>query len=195
MVKSPDVIARMRVAGRIAAEVLAVTGAAVSPGGDDRGARPDRPPGLHRAGRLSLHPQLPRLPEVDLHLGQRGDLPRHPRRPPAGGRRHRQYRRHRLYRRCARRLQRHLRRRRGRSRIAGAGRGHPGVPGPGHRRGPTRVGRISDIGRAIEAHASAHGYGVVRMFVGHGIGEQFHISPSVPHYYTAGRRPRSCSPG
>ena len=48
-----------------------------------------------------------------------------------------------------------------------------------------RPGRpISDIGRAIETHASAHGYGVVRMFVGHGIGEQFHISPSVPHYYT-----------
>jgi len=32
MVKSPDVIARMRVAGRVAAEVLAVTGAAVRPG-------------------------------------------------------------------------------------------------------------------------------------------------------------------
>jgi methionyl aminopeptidase len=47
-----------------------------------------------------------------------------------------------------------------------------------------RPGRpISDIGRAIEEHASAHGYGVVRKFVGHGIGEQFHIAPSVPHYY------------
>ncbi len=44
---------------------------------------------------------------------------------------------------------------------------------------------ISDIGRAIETHATERGYGVVRMFVGHGIGEQFHISPSVPHYYTA----------
>jgi len=44
-------------------------------------------------------------------------------------------------------------------------------------------GRICDIGRAIEAHAGAHGYGVVRAFVGHGIGEQFHIEPSVPHYF------------
>ena len=43
---------------------------------------------------------------------------------------------------------------------------------------------LSDIGTAIETHAHAHGYGVVRMFVGHGIGEQFHTSPSVPHYYT-----------
>jgi methionyl aminopeptidase len=47
-----------------------------------------------------------------------------------------------------------------------------------------RPGRpISDIGRAIEDHAHTHGYGVVRTFVGHGIGEQFHMAPSVPHYY------------
>jgi methionyl aminopeptidase len=44
-------------------------------------------------------------------------------------------------------------------------------------------GRIRDIGRAIEAHARSHGYGVVRAFVGHGIGEQFHTEPSVPHYF------------
>jgi methionyl aminopeptidase len=44
-------------------------------------------------------------------------------------------------------------------------------------------GRINDIGRAIQAHAEAHGFGVVRAFVGHGIGELFHTTPSVPHYY------------
>ena len=50
-----------------------------------------------------------------------------------------------------------------------------------------RPGRpISDIGRAIEEVADAAGYGVVRKFVGHGIGEQFHIAPSVPHYYDRG---------
>src|SRR5205814_8852511 len=43
-------------------------------------------------------------------------------------------------------------------------------------------GRICDIGRAIEAHARQYGYGVVRAFVGHGIGEQFHTEPSVPHF-------------
>jgi methionyl aminopeptidase len=48
-----------------------------------------------------------------------------------------------------------------------------------------RPGRpISDIGRAIQDHAEAAGYSVVRMFVGHGIGEGFHIAPSVPHYFT-----------
>jgi len=47
-----------------------------------------------------------------------------------------------------------------------------------------RPGRpISDIGRAIENHATKHHLGVVRMFVGHGIGEQFHMEPSVPHYF------------
>ena len=42
---------------------------------------------------------------------------------------------------------------------------------------------ISDIGRAIEQHAKTHRYGVVRSFVGHGIGEEFHADIQVPHYY------------
>jgi methionyl aminopeptidase len=43
---------------------------------------------------------------------------------------------------------------------------------------------ISDIGRAIDAHATEHHFGVVRTFVGHGIGQHFHMEPSVPHYFT-----------
>jgi methionyl aminopeptidase len=43
---------------------------------------------------------------------------------------------------------------------------------------------ISDIGRAIETHATRHHFGVVRTFVGHGIGQHFHMEPSVPHYFT-----------
>ena len=47
-----------------------------------------------------------------------------------------------------------------------------------------RPGRpLSDIGRAIEEHATAHDYGVVRAFIGHGIGEQFHTDIQVLHYY------------
>jgi methionyl aminopeptidase len=45
--------------------------------------------------------------------------------------------------------------------------------------------RIFDIGRAIEAHADRHGYGVVRQFCGHGIGEVFHTDLQVPHYFDA----------
>jgi methionyl aminopeptidase len=42
---------------------------------------------------------------------------------------------------------------------------------------------LSDIGRAIENHAKKYRYGVVRAFVGHGIGEQFHTDIQVLHYY------------
>jgi methionyl aminopeptidase len=52
-----------------------------------------------------------------------------------------------------------------------------------------RPGRpISDIGRAIEAHAGQHGLGVVRTFVGHGIGTHFHTEPSIPHYFVPAAR-------
>lgn len=47
-----------------------------------------------------------------------------------------------------------------------------------------RPGRpLSDIGRAIEQHAKKFGYGVVRAFIGHGIGEQFHTDIQVFHYF------------
>ena len=45
--------------------------------------------------------------------------------------------------------------------------------------------RIGDIGNAIQTHCEAHKYGVVREFVGHGIGKEMHEDPAVPNY---GRR-------
>jgi methionyl aminopeptidase len=42
--------------------------------------------------------------------------------------------------------------------------------------------QVREIGRAIQAHAEGHGYGVVRAFVGHGIAEQFHTDLQIPHY-------------
>ncbi|MEA3184048.1 MAG: methionyl aminopeptidase, partial [Ilumatobacteraceae bacterium] len=42
---------------------------------------------------------------------------------------------------------------------------------------------VSDIGRAIETHAKKYRYGVVRAFIGHGIGEQFHTDVQILHYY------------
>jgi methionyl aminopeptidase len=42
---------------------------------------------------------------------------------------------------------------------------------------------VSDIGRAIEDTARKHRYGVVRSFIGHGIGEQFHTDLQILHYY------------
>lgn len=42
--------------------------------------------------------------------------------------------------------------------------------------------RLGDVGAAIEAVANEHGYGIVRPFVGHGIGQSMHEDPQVPNY-------------
>lgn len=45
---------------------------------------------------------------------------------------------------------------------------------------------VGDIGAAIQAHARAHGYSVVRDYCGHGIGRVFHEEPQILHVGTAG---------
>ncbi|MBO7259168.1 MAG: type I methionyl aminopeptidase [Paludibacteraceae bacterium] len=42
--------------------------------------------------------------------------------------------------------------------------------------------RIGDIAYAVQSHCEQHGYGVVREFVGHGIGRDMHEDPAVPNY-------------
>jgi methionyl aminopeptidase len=54
--------------------------------------------------------------------------------------------------------------------------------------------RLNEAGRAIEKVADEHGFGVVREFVGHGIGRQFHCAPQVPHYFDP-RLTVVCRPG
>jgi methionyl aminopeptidase len=51
-------------------------------------------------------------------------------------------------------------------------------------------GRISDIGHAIQQHVEAHGFSVVREFVGHGIGASLHEEPQIANYGDPGRGPR-----
>ena len=41
---------------------------------------------------------------------------------------------------------------------------------------------IGDIGHAIQAYAEGHGCSVVREFIGHGVGHDFHEGPQVPHF-------------
>ncbi len=54
-----------------------------------------------------------------------------------------------------------------------------------------RIGaRISDIGHAIQKHVEAHGFTVVREFVGHGIGAALHEEPQIANYGEPGRGPR-----
>jgi methionyl aminopeptidase len=47
--------------------------------------------------------------------------------------------------------------------------------------------RLGDIGHAIEETAKPHGYGVVREYIGHGIGSSMHEAPNVPNYGRKGK--------
>src|SRR6056297_1322162 len=42
--------------------------------------------------------------------------------------------------------------------------------------------RVSRIGETVVAEADARGFSVVREYVGHGLGRQFHLDPSIPHF-------------
>ena len=50
--------------------------------------------------------------------------------------------------------------------------------------------RVHDIGAAVQEYVEAHGYSVVREFVGHGIGTSLHEEPKIPNYGTPGRGSR-----
>jgi methionyl aminopeptidase len=183
MVKSPDVIERMRVACRIAAEVLDVTGAAVAPGVTtddldrvahqayiDRGAYPStlNYHGYPKSICTSVNEVICHGIPDDRPL-EDGDIVNIDVTAYIGG----------VHGDCnatfyvgrvdeeTRRLVEVTRE----CRDLGIAAVRPGRP-------------LSDVGRAIQVHAEKHGYGVVRTFVGHGIGEQFHLPPNVPHYFT-----------
>ena len=51
-------------------------------------------------------------------------------------------------------------------------------------------GYLSDISAAVQNCVESEGYGVVREFVGHGIGRQLHEDPQIPNYGMPGRGPR-----
>ena len=50
--------------------------------------------------------------------------------------------------------------------------------------------RINDVSAAVEGHVQQYGYGVVRQFVGHGIGRNLHEPPEVPNYHREGASPK-----
>jgi methionyl aminopeptidase len=49
--------------------------------------------------------------------------------------------------------------------------------------------RVGDVSAAVQRHAEAAGFGVVRAFVGHGIGRALHEDPQVPNFGEPGRGP------
>ncbi len=50
--------------------------------------------------------------------------------------------------------------------------------------------RVGDISAAVERSIEPYGFGIVRKFVGHGVGKEMHESPEVPNYGVPGRGPR-----
>ncbi len=50
--------------------------------------------------------------------------------------------------------------------------------------------RISDVSAAVQTYVESFGFGVVREYVGHGIGRALHESPEVPNYVSKMRGPR-----
>lgn len=51
-------------------------------------------------------------------------------------------------------------------------------------------GHLQDIGHAVQTVAEGSGFGVVREYVGHGIGRNLHEDPQVPNYGQSGRGPK-----
>ncbi len=48
--------------------------------------------------------------------------------------------------------------------------------------------RVGDLGYAVQSHAEKFGYGIVRDYVGHGIGRKMHEAPQIPNYGRPGTR-------
>lgn len=48
--------------------------------------------------------------------------------------------------------------------------------------------RVHDVSKAVQEYIEGYGYGIVRQFVGHGIGSSLHEAPEVPNFYSGGRQ-------
>lgn len=53
--------------------------------------------------------------------------------------------------------------------------------------------RIGDVSWAVQSHVEQFGYGIVRSYIGHGIGREMHEAPEVPNFGNPGRGPRLAS--
>ena len=159
-------------------------------GRHDRRARPLRGGAHPRRGRGAGLPALQGLPGDALHLDQRRDRARHP------GRRALRRGRHLLGIDCGV-VYKGYYGDAARTFPVGSDRSGSRAADRGHAAGarvaveqvrPDR--RLSDIGHAVQSYVEAHGFSVVRDFVGHGIGTALHEDPQVPNFGDPGRGPR-----
>ena len=176
----------MRNSGRRLAEVVGVAAGGRASGGHHRRARRHRRAGSASPGRRALVQGLQgrgqdSVPRDHLRLPQRAGRPRHPQRPatgptatsspstsgsstggttptvPSRWRSERSRMRCRLLDVTEQSLYEGI-----------------ALASPGN--------RIGDIGHAIQSFVEPHGFGIVREYVGHGIGRRLHEAPSVPNY-------------
>ena len=179
--KTPAQIALMRQAGRVVAEMHEECTARPS-----RARRPPtstrRPRGARPPARPVELPQLPRVPGRRLHLAQRGDRARHPRRPrcstTATSSRSTAARSSRAGTPTPRSRSRSATIDEESQRLIDVTRGRRSTP----RSRQVRAGQPARRHRRRGARASvtAAGFAVVREYVGHGIGTAMHEEPDVP---------------
>lgn len=50
--------------------------------------------------------------------------------------------------------------------------------------------RVHDVSKAVQDYIEGYGYGIVRQFVGHGIGSSLHEAPEVPNFYSGRQTPK-----
>jgi len=179
-VQPPEIIEAMRVASKLAAQALQEGGKAVAPGVTTDHVDAVVHEFLCDHDGVPVDAGLPQLPQVVLHLAERGDLPRHPDSTVIEdgdivnidvtafiGGVHGDTNATFLAGESAR--------------SPAAGRAHPRGDHAGDQGGA--AGRqLNVVGRVIEAYANRFGYGVVRDFTGHGIGRSFHSGLVVLHY-------------
>jgi methionyl aminopeptidase len=184
-IKTAADIEGMRVAGRLASEVLDMLTPHVVPG-VTTGARPlahDHMVNVQGGVPATLGYQPPGYPAYPASLCTSvNDVVCHGIPTTAAEeRRHRQHRRHRHQGRLARRQQPHVHRRRGQHRR----RRLCQITFEAMWKGIVKVrpgARLGDIGHAIQTFAEHAGFSVVREFCGHGVGARFHEEPQVLHY-------------
>ena len=190
----------MRRAGRVVAEVLALVEEELKPGVTT--GHLDRLAEAHIRERRR-HPVVQGLPgrqparpfPSSLCIShRRRDRPRHPRRARHPRRPGRVDRRRRHRRRLARRRGPDVLRRRARPTACRSWSTRPARPCWPASPPPCPATTSTTSRRAVEDVAPPHGYGIVRQFVGHGIGTEMHEEPQVPNYRT-GRRGRKLEPG
>ena len=138
----------MRGAGAVVAEMHEACTRAAKPGATTADLDARRPRGARPPARPLELPRLPRVSGGGVHLAERGDRARHPRRPGARRRRHRLDRLRGDHRGLARRRRDHGPGRRGRRGVAAADRRHPGRRSTPRSRQASAGNRLGDIGAA-----------------------------------------------